>query len=224
MPSGVTTTFIITEVLFLAAGTMIAIATVLWMNEMNNAPTINSVARLVLISHFPMQALLANAILIFVTVLFSIPALLIPTSRSWLKFHGWLVVLCAIFTLILGLNEWLQTLTTRANLLTYWGEQPDNVQSLVQQKFNCCGYANSTSPPFTIDSVCPSAEIAASRNGCVGPFAQYAEHFLNLVFTAAFGVVGLDMLLLLSLAMLIKRRKENLRYRRIDEKRGMGSI
>jgi len=58
----------------------------------------------------------------------------------------------------------------------------------------------------------------------VGPFAQYAERFLNLVFTAAFGVVGLDMLLLLSLAMVIKRRKEGLRYRRIDEKRGMGSI
>ena len=58
----------------------------------------------------------------------------------------------------------------------------------------------------------------------MGPFAQYAEHFLNLVFTAAFGVVGLDMLLLLCLAMVIKRRKEALRYRRIDEKRGMGSI
>ncbi|RPB23954.1 hypothetical protein L211DRAFT_837823 [Terfezia boudieri ATCC MYA-4762] len=224
MPSGVTTTFIIAEALFLGTGVMIAVATVLWMKEVNNAPTTSSVARLILISHFPMQALLANAIMIFITTLNSVPALLMPTSRVWLKFHGWLVVLCAIFTLILGLNEWLQTLTTRANLLTYWGQQPDNVQSLVQEKFNCCGYTNYTTPPFITDSVCPSAEIAAARGGCVGPFAQYAERFLNLVFTAAFGVVGLDMLLLLSLAMVIKRRKESLRYRRIDEKRGMGSI
>lgn len=57
MPSGVTTTFIITETLFLGTGIMIAIATVLWMKEMNSSPTIDSVARLVLISHFPMQGM-----------------------------------------------------------------------------------------------------------------------------------------------------------------------
>lgn len=224
MPSGVTTSFIVTEALFVGTGIMIAIATVLWMNEMKNAPTTDSVARLVLISHFPMQALLANAAIILVTFLLCIPALIIPTSRTSLKIHGWFIVICAVFTLILGINEWLQTLTIRANLRTVWGEQPDKVQSLVQQKFNCCGYTNYTSPPFITDSVCPSAEIAAARTGCIGPFAKYAEHFLNLVFTAAFGVVGLDMLLLLCVAMVIKRRKENLRYRRIDEKRGMGSI
>ena len=60
--------------------------------------------------------------------------------------------------------------------------------------------------------------------GCVGPFSQFAEKFLNLVFTAAFGIVGLDMVLVLCLAMLVKRRKEVLRYRRIEEKRGVRSI
>jgi len=224
MPSGVTTSFLVMEALFLGTGIMITVATVLWMNEMKVAPTLDSVTRLVLISHFPMQALLANGIFIFITVLFAIPSMIIPTSRSWLKLHGWLVVVCAIFTLILGLNEWLQTLTIRANLASYWGEQPNDVQSLIQQKFNCCGYTNSTSPPFITDSVCISEVEAAKKAGCVGPFAKYAEHFLNLVFTAAFGVVGLDMVLLLCVAMLIKRRKEILRYRRIDEKRGMGSI
>jgi len=82
----------------------------------------------------PFPALLANAIIIFITFLLCIPALLIPTSRTSLKIHGWFVVICAVFTLILGINEWLQTLTLRANLLTVWGEQPDKVQSLVQQK------------------------------------------------------------------------------------------
>ena len=167
MPSGVTTSFIVTETLFLGTGVMITIATVLWMNEMNSAPTIDSVTRHILISHFPMQgnkltnnpseceseklrlvantflfapALLANAIVIFFTVLLSIPALIIPTSRGWLKVHGWFVVICAIFTLILGLNEWLQTLTTRADLLHVWGKQPDNFQSLVQQKVSSAGF------------------------------------------------------------------------------------
>lgn len=62
MPSGVTTTFIITEALFLGTGIMIAIATVLWMKEGNSPPTTGSVARLVLISHFPMQGMSQQSI------------------------------------------------------------------------------------------------------------------------------------------------------------------
>lgn len=41
---------------------------------------------------------------------------------------------CALFTLIVGLNEWLQTLTARANLETIWGEQTADIQSILQQK------------------------------------------------------------------------------------------
>lgn len=134
MPTGVMTSFLVFEALFLGTGIMITIATVLWTKEMKVAPTTDTVARLVLISHFPMPALLASAIVIFFTTLLSLPAMIIPTSRSWLKVHGWFIVVCAVFTLILGLNEWLQTLTTRADLAKYWGEQPDVVQSLIQQK------------------------------------------------------------------------------------------
>lgn len=61
--------------------------------------------------------------------------------------------------------------------------------------------------------------IAATKLGCVGPFASYAEEWLNLVFTAAFGLVGIDFVLILCAAMLVKVRGEMLRYRRIDEKR-----
>lgn len=196
----------------------------MWMNELNVEPTVDTVARSVLISHFPMQALLANGALIFATFVLSVPAMIIPTSRGWLKLHSWFIVFCSIFTLILGLNEWIQTLAIRANLASDWAEQPDNVQSLLQQKFTCCGYTNSTSPPFVTDDTCPTALAAATREGCVGAFSKYSESFLNLIFTAAFGIVGLDMILLLCVAMLVKRRKEILRYRRIDEKRGMGSI
>lgn len=220
---GVTTTFLVAEALFLAMGVIMAVFTILWMNERKKAPSTESVARLLLLNEFPLEALLANAILIFATTLFTIPALAIPSSRGWLKLHGWFVVFCAIMTLVLGINEWLQTLTTRANLLTIWGDQTTQVQSLLQQKFDCCGYTNFTSPPFIPDNIC-TTETAPGKQGCVTPFSSYAEKFLNMVFTAAFGVVGLDVLLLLCLAMVIKRRKEELRYRRIDEKRGMGSI
>lgn len=49
---------------------------------------------------------------------------------------------------------------------------------------------NSTSPPFVTDSTCTSALVAAQLGGCVGPFSTYANNFLDLVFTAAFGIVG----------------------------------
>lgn len=43
-------------------------------------------------------------------------------------------MVCALFTLVLGLSEWLQTLTTRANLETIWGQQNNVTQSILQQK------------------------------------------------------------------------------------------
>lgn len=66
--------------------------------------------------------------------LISLPAFARPTSRAWLKAHGWLAIVCALFTLVLGLREWISTLTTRANLGTIWGQQSPQTQSLLQQK------------------------------------------------------------------------------------------
>ena len=64
----------------------------------------------------------------------SLPAFALPTSRTWLKIHSWGVVLSIVFTMVLGLNEWIQTLTTRANLEVMWGRQSKQSQSLLQQK------------------------------------------------------------------------------------------
>jgi hypothetical protein len=58
----------------------------------------------------------------------------------------------------------------------------------------------------------------------VGPFSTYANNFLDLVFTGAFGIVGVDVALILATAMLLKDRKEKERYRHIDEKNGTGAF
>lgn len=71
-------------------------------------------------------------------------------------------------------------------------------------------------------------------------FATFAESWIAYLFTAAFGVVGkqdlearffatliflgLDVVLLLCAAMMINYRKEQLRYRAIDQKWGVGNI
>jgi hypothetical protein len=142
-------------------------------------------------------------------------------ARSWLKIHGYLVTVCGLFSLVIGLNLWFDTLKTRSHLSDVWASQSSAVQSLLQQELKCCGYLNSNSPPFVTDTTCTNALQAAQLSGCVGPFSSFANDFLDMVFTAAFGVVGLDVALVLSVAMLLKDRKERARYRHIDEKNGM---
>jgi len=193
-------------------------------DQMAMAPTVTTVARNLLLARCPLTASIANAIVVFITFLASLPAIIMPTTRGWLKLHGYMVVVCALFTLILGLSTWFDTLKTRSNLANVWAQQTSSTQSLLQQELNCCGYLNSTSPPFVTDSTCTSAVVAAQLSGCVSPFSTFANNFLDLVFTAAFGVVGVDVALVLSVAMLLKDRKEKERYRHIDEKNGAGGF
>jgi hypothetical protein len=83
---------------------------------------------------------------------------------------------------------------------------------------------NSTSPPFVVDTTCPNALVAAAQLGCVTPFSQEANSFLDLVFTGAFGIVGIDAVLVILTAIVLKDRKEKERYRFIDEKNGAGAF
>ena len=77
--------------------------------------------------------------------------------------------------------------------------------------------------------------------GCITPFSKLANNFLDVVFTGAFGIVGmcrnwfqiclranifigLDVVLILGIAIVLKDRKEKARYRVIDEKNGAGAF
>ena len=143
-----------------------------------------------------------------------------PMNRILLKIHGLLVISSAVFTMVLGLIIWFSTLRTRSMLEVVWGEQTTTVQSLLQQKFDCCGYENATSPAFVTDSTCTNELVAASLQGCVNPFATFANRYLDIVFTGIFGIVGIDVMLLLAIACVSKVRKEKERFRFIDEKNG----
>jgi hypothetical protein len=161
---------------------------------------------------------MVNALLVFATFIISLPALALPTNRKWLTLQGWMVVACSFFSLILGLFIWFDTLQTRKNLSIIWSEQPMAVQSLLQTRFQCCGYLNSMTPPFIVNNVCPDSNTASQMIGCVGPFSSFANSYLDIIFTAAFGIVGIDVLLLLCIATVLKHRAELERYRHIDEK------
>jgi hypothetical protein len=138
--------------------------------------------------------------------------------------HSYAVIVCTIFTLSLGLNVWFMTLQTTSNLEAIWGTQPVEVQSLLQQRFNCCGYTNSTTPPFVPDSVCTDPLVATNLLGCNGPFSAFANDTLARVFSADFGIVAADVVLILAIACLVKDRKEKARYAMIDAKVGSAPI
>ncbi|TVY49689.1 hypothetical protein LOCC1_G000241 [Lachnellula occidentalis] len=222
--------YILVDILFVLSGGLLIGFALITETEAKSVPTISTVARDLLFVRCPLNAAVGNAVMVFVTFLISVPAMVMPTTRGWLKFHGYMTVVCALFTMIIGLDIWFDTLKTRKNLALVWKQQPATSQSLLQQEvcyftmLNCCGYLNSTSPPFVVDTTCPNALVAAARVGCVGPFSVFANGFLDLVFTGAFGIVGIDVALVLSTAMLLKNRKEKERYRHIDEKNGTGAL
>jgi hypothetical protein len=87
-------------------------------------------------------------------------------------------------------------------------------------QFNCCGYFNSTSPAFVTDATCPSPAAAALLKGCATPLTAFGNVFVDNIFTAMFGMVGLNTVLILATACLLKDRKEQERYRHIDKKTG----
>ncbi|CAI4211136.1 unnamed protein product [Parascedosporium putredinis] len=124
--------------------------------------------------------------------------------QSWLKLSGILITVCGLFTLCIA--------------------QPPAVQDLMQTAFECCGYFNSTSPAFVTNPSCPSPAAAALMRGCSAPVGSFANIFIDDVFTAVFGMVGVDALLILCIACLLKDRKERERYRHIDEKTGYTGI
>jgi len=169
-----------------------------------------------------LKAAFVNGVFIVFAFLLSLPGLALPTSRMWLWLHGWLVAFCITFTLALGVDVWLRTLKTRSNLSALWGKQTPEIRGLLQETFKCCGYMDSS--PFQPNSVCPDSLKAATMPGCVWAFSNYANKYLAMIFTASFGIVALDVVLLLGISMVLKQRREQKRYRVIDEKNGFGSI
>jgi hypothetical protein len=79
-------------------------------------------------------AIIGDAVVVFITFAISIPAMVMPTARSWLKLHGYMTVICALFTMVVGLVIWLETLRARENLLPVWEKLPGTTQSLIQQQ------------------------------------------------------------------------------------------
>ncbi|TDZ21210.1 hypothetical protein C8034_v003969 [Colletotrichum sidae] len=220
MANKVLMAFVAADVLFAITGALILGYSLINQNTMNEVPTEGVQAAIRLSTkQFPLTAGIVNAVFIFVTFLFTIPGMITP-ARGWLKVSGYMVTFCGVFSLIIGVYLWVLSLTTKADFAKLWISADPSVQELMQSAFQCCGYFNSTSPAFITDVQCPSPAAAALQRGCAAPITSFVNVFLDNVFTAVFGMVGVDALLVVCTAMLLKDRKERERYRHIDEKAG----
>ncbi|KAI1114685.1 tetraspanin [Nemania sp. NC0429] len=221
MVNKVLATFVGIDILFVATGALILGFSVIVQKTCFDAPTDGHMAaRDLLYQQFPFSAGIGNGIFTFIAFACTLPALA-TSSRTWLKAAVFLVVVDAIFSLAIGLQLWILTLRIKDTFSNLWVAQPPAVQSLMQISFECCGYFNSTSPPFHSDSTCPSPASAALMTGCAMPLSQFSNTFIDNIFTALFGVVGIDAVVVIAALCLLKERKEMARYRHIDEKTGV---
>ncbi|KAK4237842.1 hypothetical protein C8A03DRAFT_44346 [Achaetomium macrosporum] len=216
--------YVVSDGLFLLMGIFILAFSIIVGNIKDEVPTDGQqAARNLLYQGFPLTAGIVNAVFIFLTFLVTLPGLA-TASRGWLKLAGYMAVFCAIFSMALGLDLWISTLRIREDFAPLFSAQSEDVRSLMQTAFQCCGYFNSTSPAFATDATCPSKAAAAVMRGCAAPITAFSGVFLDNIFTSLFGVVGFDVVFIMATACLLKDRKERERFRHIDEKNGFGRI
>ncbi|KJZ79393.1 hypothetical protein HIM_01544 [Hirsutella minnesotensis 3608] len=220
MPNQVFVAALAANGIFFATGCLELGFALIVRSQMFNTPQDGQEAiRNLLVQSFPLTAGIVNAITIFAAALLVLVGLLSP-MRGWLKVGGYAIALNGLFTLVLGVVLWVSTLTVKATFFPTYVNQDPSVQRLIQESFSCCGYFNHTSPAFVTDGTCPSPAAAALLRGCSTAISSFSNVFIDNIFTALFGFVGVDALVILALACLLKDRKERERYRHIDEKSG----
>ncbi|ORY74756.1 hypothetical protein BCR35DRAFT_343831 [Leucosporidium creatinivorum] len=136
---------------------------------------------------------------------------------------NWLLIASTIITLIVASIIWFFTLKERANFEKMWLEQNGETQALLQDSLSCCGYWNATTLGLFTQTTgfCGNIVNMTAMVPCVTPITGFADYFLNNVFTTIYGFTIIEVsLFLVSVCLVISRREEE-RFRRLDEKTGV---
>lgn len=101
---------------------------------MNKVPQDGEEAtRNLLYQRFPLAAGIANGALVIIAFALSLPGLLMPL-RGWLKASGYMVTLCGLFTLCVGVYLWVMTLNLKDEFFDTYLDQEPKVQDLIQTR------------------------------------------------------------------------------------------
>lgn len=121
------------NILFLVTGCIQLGFSLVVKSKMQRTPPDGEEAiRNLLYLRFPLTAGIANGAIIIATFAFTGLGLLSP-MRSWLKTGGYLITICGLFTLVLGVYLWVMTLRLKDAFFPTYLEQDPAIQSMIQQ-------------------------------------------------------------------------------------------
>ena len=132
MPDKVFLTTLAADALFLATGGIQLGFCLVVQSHLNDTPkTGHEATRSFLYHEFPFTAGIVNGVFILVTFMLTIPGLLMSV-RTWLKMSGYMITVCGIFTLCIGVFLWILTLRVKENLFPVYSNADESIQSLIQ--------------------------------------------------------------------------------------------
>jgi hypothetical protein len=212
-------TWIALDIMLLAAGAISVAFSIIW-----RAP--NLVLNLV-ISPNDLTAGLVLGVLLLVTWVISVGAIVQANHVTLgLKILNVVLIADAVALTSIGSFIWFFTLRERANFMKIFYEQTTDIQAQLQDHFSCCKYLNQTTDPFVQSNFCTSDAFASKNTTtlCVGPITAAADYTLNNVFTSIYGFGAIVSALFITSLCVINMRMEEVRFKKIDAKRGRAFV
>jgi hypothetical protein len=210
-------TWIALDIMLLAAGAISVAFSIIW-----RAP--NLVLNLVISSN-DLTAGLILGILLLVTWVISVGAIVQANHVTLgLKILNVVLIADAVALTSVGSFIWFFTLRERANFMKVFYEQSTAVQGQLQDHFSCCMYMNNVTDPFVQSNFCTSDAFARNSTMCVGPITAAADYTLNNVFTSIYGFGAIVSALFITSLCVINMRMEEVRFKKIDAKRGRAFV
>jgi len=200
------------NITLLTAGAIAIAFSIIWRSP--------NVLRNFIISELDLNAGLALGIFYILTWMVSVGAILQQNHVTiGLVITNWALIADAAMTVVVGCIIWFYTLRPTRNYLEAWEASSPQVRQALQDTLSCCGYTNSTQFAV-ISGFCGNSTFAAVQPGCSTIILPDADYTLNNIFSSIFGFMCVVVGFFLATVCMVYRRKQQERFRRIDEKRG----
>jgi len=168
---------------------------------------------------------LALGIAMLITFAISIGAIVQPNHVTiGLVILNWALIVDGIGIVVLGTSIWFYTLGERLHYRDDFHALTASQRIAIQDRFKCCGYFDASDAviggSFCQNSTFVQTIVTNTSNFCVGPITGFADTSLDTTFTTVYGFMAIIITLFLASLCIIKVRKENERFKKIDAKRG----
>ncbi|KIY45395.1 hypothetical protein FISHEDRAFT_66971 [Fistulina hepatica ATCC 64428] len=175
-----------------------------------------------------------SATVLGVLLLLTLPVSLAAVSQqhnrtSRLVVLNWCLFVDALAVLVVGTWIWFISLRERVWYHNKWEVATAAQRVELQDMFHCCGYFN-TSDYAEVGGYCANQTFIDSLNSsvyadvCVTAVTGYGDAIMNGCFTYIYSYISIILSLILATLCVIKKRKEDERFKRIDAKRGGGGF